>query len=189
MTTFSRRVVGLAASLALAAGVVVAHGAEAQSATGTITGRVLWGTCFRAIPFPAQPGAPEEQRQPTAPLPNGLPAGAVLVAVQSTAISTRTDDAGTFTLSEVPAGQYLTVAAGPVANAPNAVAERPNVFVNAGQSVDLGTLSLGGSLSPAGVAGVGCRPLPLPAGAVDGGAPADSTPAMPEPPETAPSNP
>ena len=47
----------------------------------------------------------------------------------------------------MPAGQYLTVAAGPVANAITAVAARPNVFVNGGQSVDIGTLVLGGSTS------------------------------------------
>jgi hypothetical protein len=79
------------------------------------------------------------------PVPvNGLPAGAVLVAVQSTAISGRTDEAGKFTLSGVPAGQYMTVAAGPVAESISASAERPNVFVGGGQSVDIGTLSLGG---------------------------------------------
>jgi hypothetical protein len=181
MTTFSRRVVGLAASVALAGGALAAHGAAAQSATGTITGRVLWGNCIRSIPLPIRPGAPEVQPQATAPAINGLPAGAVLVAVQSTGVSTRTDDTGSFTLSGVPAGQYLTVAAGPVADASAAIAARPNVFVNGGQSVDLGTMSLGGSISPAGIA---CRVPPLPAGAVDGGAPADSTPSPPEPPDT-----
>jgi hypothetical protein len=80
----------------------------------------------------------------------------VLVAVQSTGVSARTDETGRFSLSGVPAGQYLTVAAGPVANAPNAIAERPNVFVNGGQSVDIGNLSLGGSAG----AGIPCRVLP-----------------------------
>jgi hypothetical protein len=65
--------------------------------------------------------------------------------VQSTAISARTDEAGKFTLAGVPAGQYMTVAAGPVADSVSAIAERPNVFLSGGQSVDVGTLSLGGS--------------------------------------------
>ena len=37
------------------------------------------------------------------------------------------------------------VTGGPVANAPSAIAERPNVFVDGGQSMDIGTLNLGGS--------------------------------------------
>src|SRR5438132_13224500 len=103
----------------------------------------------------AQPGGPEAPNampQPvpgTRPIPvNGLPAGAVLVAVQNTSVSARTDEAGKFTLSGVPAGQYMTVAAGPVANESSATAERPNVFVNGGESVDVGTLSLGGAAPP-----------------------------------------
>ncbi len=151
---------------------VVAHGATAQSATGSITGRVMWGPCVRGIPLPmapdaqTQPGAPAAPEAPNAmpqpvpgsrPVPiNGLPAGAVLVAVQNTSVSARTDEAGKFTLSGVPAGQYMTVAAGPVANESSATAERPNVFVNGGESVDVGTLSLGGP-SPLGIA---CRFVP-----------------------------
>src|SRR5207237_4577462 len=80
------------------------------------------------------------------PIPiTGLPAGAVLVAVQNTSVSARTDEAGKFTLSGVPAGQYMTVAAGPVANESSATAERPNVFVNGGERLGVGTLSLGGA--------------------------------------------
>jgi len=82
------------------------------------------------------------------PFVRSVPAGNVLVAVQNTALSARTDDAGAFSLGGVPAGQYLTVAAGPAANTPTAVAERPNVFVTGGQSVDLGTLVLGGGAVP-----------------------------------------
>ncbi|MGI9146373.1 MAG: hypothetical protein ACR2IK_07490 [Chloroflexota bacterium] len=147
------------ASLALAA-----HGATAQSATGTVTGRVVWGACIRGIPLPMLPSgqaqsgtavapdgsAPEAQIAPgSRPMPvNGLPAGAVLVAVQNTAISARTDEAGKFTLGGVPAGQYMTVAAGPVADSVSATADRPNVLVSGGQSADIGTLSLGGSGGP-----------------------------------------
>jgi len=163
---------GAAAVLLLAT-----HAAAAQSSTGTITGRVLWGGCIRAIPLPAQPDvtSPGAQTQPLAPQ-TGLPAGAVLVAVQSTGVSTRTDEAGSFSLSNVPAGQYLTVAAGPVANATNAVAERPNVFVNGGQSLDVGTLNLGGGPS----LGFPCRVLPGVQGAP--GAAAEPTP-MDQPPD------
>src|SRR6202011_1488414 len=94
------------------------------------------------------PSAPESQIYPGRPVPapvNGLPAGAVLVAVQNTGVNARTDEAGRFTLSGVPAGQYMTVAAGPVADSVSATALRPNVFVSGGQSVDVGTLALGAS--------------------------------------------
>ena len=147
---------------AIAAGIAVAGNVSAQSATGTVTGRVLWGSCIRAIPLPMNPDAaqapdaapPGPASRPT----QGLPAGAVLVAVQNSSVSARTDEAGRFTLSGVPAGQYLTVAAGPVADSLTATAQRPNVFVNGGQSMDIGTLSLGGL--PAG--GIACRfPAPL----------------------------
>jgi hypothetical protein len=156
--------------------------AAAQPATGNISGRVLWGSCVR-IAIPLAPGAasgeampadgaqgqlpPEELTQEQLPpdvLPapgirrptpqRALPAGAVLVAVQNTSISTRTDETGRFSLQGVPAGQYLTVAAGPVANSMSAIAERPNVFVNGGQDVQIGTLVLGGSSL-----GIVCRPF------------------------------
>lgn len=172
-------------ALALA-GTLVATQAAAQPATGTITGRVVWGSCVRGVPLPltpndqAQPVPPEDPSlvQPNGPIrrpvptPFGLPAGAVLVAAQNTAISARTDESGKFTLSGVPSGQYLTVAAGPVADANVAVAARPNVLVNGSQSVDIGTLSLGGA-SPLGVA---CRfPLDVPTSDV----PNATEPAMP----------
>jgi hypothetical protein len=169
----------------VALGMMFAHGVSAQGATGTITGRVLWGNCIRAIPLPAAPDA-QGQAQPTIPQPapttQGLPAGAVLVAVQNTAVSARTDEAGSFTLSGVPAGQYLTIAAGPVANAISAIAERPNVFVSGGQSMDVGTLMLGGSPGPIGIA---CRVLPPVVGAPG----AESVAPMPDTPDTTDSNP
>ena len=168
---FHRRLALLSVSVfpTVAVLLLVAHGATAQSATGSISGRVMWGPCVRGIPLPmapdaqAQPGAPEAPNTMPQPAPGsrpipitGLPAGAVLVAVQNTSVSARTDEAGKFTLSGVPAGQYMTVAAGPVANESSATAERPNVFVNGGESVDVGTLSLGGP-SPLGIA---CRFVP-----------------------------
>jgi hypothetical protein len=176
LSTFVRRPVvslplAVALSIAVLAGLVIAvHGASAQSATGTVTGRVLWGACIRAIPLPmtpdsgqAQPDGQAQQPsiipqpgQPVRPNPGpitGLPAGAVLVAVQNTGVNTRTDESGKFTLSGVPAGQYLTVGAGPVADAMAATAMRPNVFVNGGESADIGTLALGGSPT----INIGCR--------------------------------
>jgi hypothetical protein len=156
---------------------VAGHAATAQSATGDISGRVLWGPCIRAIPLPAQPAAPESQVQPQMPQPipqptTGLPAGAVLVAVQNTSISARTDETGRFTLSGVPAGQYLTIAAGPVADATSAIAERPNVFVDGGQTLDVGTMNLGGGPTPLGIA---CRFIPGVGAAQGGAAPAPDT--------------
>jgi hypothetical protein len=167
------------AALGACATLAVGHTAMAQSATGTVTGRVLWGSCIRAIPLPMTPDAqtqpaPPEMLPPgpaSRPLPqpvNGLPAGAVLVAVQNTNVSARTDEAGRFTLSGVPAGQYLTVAAGPVADSLSATAERPNVFLSGGQSMDIGTLALGGPLA---VGGIACRSV-APGAAEPGPAPA-----------------
>lgn len=181
---FPRRLLFLPAFAVMAAVLLVAHSAAAQPATGTVTGRVMWGPCIRAIPLPARPEAqgapvPDLQIQPIPPSgPSGLPAGAVLVAIQNTSISARTDEAGRFSLSAAPAGQYLTVAAGPVANAASAIAERPNVFVDGGQSVDLGTLSLGGSAA----VGFPCRVLP-PYGAAQG---SDTAPAEPGSTESQP---
>ncbi|MBV9748809.1 MAG: carboxypeptidase regulatory-like domain-containing protein [Acetobacteraceae bacterium] len=157
-----RRFLAVSAAVCAAALLLVAGGASAQSASGTLTGRVLWGSCLRAIPLPLpQAASPGTQAQPAPVQPSasasGLPAGAVLVAVQNTSISARTDETGQFTLSGVPAGQYLTVAAGPVAEALTATAERPNVFLNAGQTLDIGTLSLGGGASQVGSL---CRILP-----------------------------
>ena len=183
---------------AIAGLLLVVHSATAaaQSGTGTVSGRVLWGSCIRAIPLPM---TPDGQAQPSAvqpgspttpdaqgipgqrPIPvpiNGLPAGAVLVAVQNTNVSARTDEAGRFTLSGVPAGQYMTVAAGPVADSLSATAERPNVFVQGGQSVDIGTLSLGGG-GPIGF-NIACRgPLSSGAAGTADASPADVSPPPP----------
>ena len=184
------RALGFVAVLASVA--FATHSATAQSATGTVTGRVLWGSCIRGIPLPMTPNgqgqpstaispdAPDAQIAPgSRPVPiNGLPAGAVLVAVQNTAVNARTDEAGRFTLSGVPAGQYMTVAAGPVADSLSATAERPNVFVSGGQSVDVGTLSLGGSGVPP--FSIACR---IPQG-IDTPVPGAATNTSPQPSDT-----
>jgi hypothetical protein len=197
----SRGFLALGVLMVLASLAFAANAATAQSSTGTVSGRVLWGSCIRGIPLPMTPGgppqpgaivppdvqiAPDAQIAPgSRPVPvNGLPAGAVLVAVQNTAISARTDEAGKFTLSGVPAGQYMTVAAGPVADSLSATAERPNVFVSGGQSVDVGTLSLGGSgATPFSIA---CRLPPgidqtAPGGAAPNTMPPGDTPITPNP--------
>jgi hypothetical protein len=187
----SRAMPALGALAVLASVAFATHSATAQSATGTVTGRVLWGSCIRGIPLPltpngqpqpnaaVSPDAPEAQVMPgSRPVPiNGLPAGAVLVAVQNTSVNARTDEAGRFTLSGVPAGQYMTVAAGPVADSLSATAQRPNVFVNGGQSLDVGTLSLGGSGVPP--YSIACRlpqglDAPMPGAATDTTTPSDT---------------
>ncbi len=179
-------------------GAVAAQGALAQPATGTVTGRVVWGSCVRGVPLPmapdaagasdqSQPAAPDQQQvqpvQPGRPVPVqriGLPAGAVLVAAQNTSVSARTDEVGRFTLSGVPAGQYLTIAAGPVASSNAAVADLPNVIVSGGQSTDIGTLALGGQTT----LGIVCRgALDVP-NAAEGAAPSE-----PGAPETVPATP
>lgn len=101
-----------------------------------------------AVPDIAAPGvaggfpAPGMPIRPV-PTPRLIPAGAVLVAVQGTNLSARTDDQGRFRIDNVPTGQYLTVAAGPVSNVTTATAMRPNVYIqNAGDTMDLGRLYL-----------------------------------------------
>jgi len=94
------------------------------------------------IPVPGLPVRP-------GPAPRPIPAGAVLVAVQGTALSARTDERGRFRIDNVPTGQYLTVAAGPVAGVAAAASMRPNVFIrSAGDTVDVGRLYLGQSYHP-----------------------------------------
>ena len=96
------------------------------------------------------------------PRPQVVPAGAVLVAVQGTSLSARTDEVGRFRIEGVPVGQYYTVAAGPVRTVPGSTAMQPNVFVaSSGQTVDLGRLSLGGACQ------IGPVPLGVP-GAAEG---------------------
>jgi hypothetical protein len=172
-----------AAVLALTAGGLLTT-ANAQPATGTITGRVVWSPCLRGIPLPMTPNAvqpgeamPDAQVAPGGrpfpiPQPRSIPAGAALVAVQNSSLGTRTDETGRFTLSGVPAGQYLTVAAGPVAESLAATAQRPNVFVkDSGESMDIGTLTLGGqSTNGISCVGIGVRtndPLPAEAAPTD----------------------
>lgn len=163
MATDVRSRLTLAAVALLAAvGVgAVARGLTPASAasSGAITGQVFWcaplpyllgvpGAAESAEPA-IDPAATSGETKPTIapgrrplPLPRLIPAGAVLVAVQGTSLSTRTGEDGRFVIEGIPAGQYLTVAAGPVAKMNGAVASRPNVFVTEGQKTDLGQFSL-----------------------------------------------
>ncbi len=139
----------------------------ASAATGgTITGQVVWcsqipyllnGTAEgvsppspmapsmdpAVMPGETKPGvAPSIYPVRPIPVPRLIPAGAVLVAVQGTSLSARTREDGRFVIEGVPAGQYLTVAVGPVAKMNGAVASRPNVFLTEGQKTDIGQFSL-----------------------------------------------
>ena len=77
---FHRRLAWLSVSVlpTVAVLLLVAHGATAQSATGSISGRVMWGPCVRGIPLPmapdaqAQPGAPEAPNTMPQPAPGSL---------------------------------------------------------------------------------------------------------------------
>lgn len=180
-------ILGLLAMAALATGVLFGLPgrpllASAQSATGVVTGQVVWsyplpvsyaipdesvpdvapdvspeaspdtgagadsgvgpqadpGTGVQAMPAPGRP-------VPVRPsIPRPIPAGAVLVAIQGTSLSARTDESGRFRIEGVPVGQYLTIAAGPVRGMGNIYAVRPNIFIQeAGGTVDVGRLGLG----------------------------------------------
>lgn len=148
----------------------VARGLTPASAAsgGTITGQVVWcspvpyalgvpgatdgGTVPPSLTVtPIDPIAPTEIKPGVTPaiaplrpfpMPRLIPAGAVLVAVQGTSLSARTGEDGRFVIEGVPAGQYLTVAVGPVAKMNGAVASRPNVFLTEGQKSDVGQFSL-----------------------------------------------
>ena len=141
---------------------------SAAQGTGAVTGQVMWcsplvirGGVAGAEAVPSAEGAsaqaPETPPDGTVrpvPIPGpfprpipprAIPAGAVLVAVQNTSLSARTDEVGSFRIDGVPVGQYFTVAAGPVRNAPAAIGMRPNAFVGTpGETVNVGQISLGG---------------------------------------------
>jgi hypothetical protein len=157
---------GLLAAVGVVAGARGLTPASAASG-GTITGQVVWcspvpyamgvpgatdgGTVPPSLSVtPIDPLAPTEIKPGAAPAiapirpmpPRLIPAGAVLVAVQGTSLSARTSEDGRFVIEGVPAGQYLTVAVGPVAKMNGAVASRPNVFLTEGQKTDVGQFSL-----------------------------------------------
>jgi hypothetical protein len=182
---------------ALATGPRFAPPAAAAS-TGSVTGQVVWCAPF-PLPYGAPgfsgaeaiPDSPSEVMPEAAPdeapgaapegglirpvpgprVPRPIPAGAVLVAVQGTSLSARTDEGGRFRIEGVPTGQYLTVAAGPVRGAAGSVAARPNVFLReSGQSFSVGRLSLG---QQCGFYGPTLQGVPGAAGAADAEAEGD----------------
>lgn len=123
--------------------------AAAQTAgTGTVTGRV---TFCKSLPHPVE--APEGDLSPLAdvtpgmrrpiPPPMVLPAQNVELTIPGTGSRAVTDTNGAFTLSSVPASQPLTLVA-QVPPGPMLVLSLPNLVVNPGQTLDLGTLGVGG---------------------------------------------
>jgi hypothetical protein len=143
--------------LAVAAALSTASGAAAQSAsTGTLVGHI---TFCRSFPHPVQ--APEggddtgPQLQDVTPgfnrgipQPITLPAQDVQLMIQGTAVSARTDANGAFTLAGVPAAQAVTVLA-QVPPGPAMVLNNPNLSLQPGQTLDLGTLALSGCANAA----------------------------------------
>ena len=167
---------------------------QVSGPTGSIAGQVTWCAARpvaleleRGGPLPMMPSlAPDVQfdvspepssssdgattgqdRVPTQ-LPAQLaPAGDILVAIQGTSLSARTDDSGRFRIDNVPVGLYFTLAAGPVRGAPAALAMQPNVIVETpGAVADAGIVSL--------AANCGGSPVPL-------GRPAEGSGAMDNP--------
>lgn len=124
-------------------------GAAAEApGTGTVVGRV---TFCKLLPRPVE--APEADVSPLAdvtpgmnrgvPPPIRLPVPNVQLSIQGTNVRTVTDGGGAFTLSGVPASQPLVLVA-QLSPGPMMVLSQPNLMVSAGQTLDLGTVGLGG---------------------------------------------
>jgi hypothetical protein len=135
---------------AIALTVAAASAALAQPGpTGTLIGHL---TFCRVFPRPVAeadgdtPTGPQLQdvtpglRRPL-PQPAQFPVADVQLSIQGTGITARTNANGDFTLAGVPAAQPLTVTA-QVAPGTVMVLNNPNVSVGAGQTLDLGTLTM-----------------------------------------------
>jgi hypothetical protein len=72
-----------------------------------------------------------------------VPVANLQLSVSGTSVTAQTDGAGSFTLTGVPAGQALTIVA-QTAEGPELVVNGPPVSVDAGQTIDIGTLGLPG---------------------------------------------
>jgi hypothetical protein len=139
------------AVLAMASLVASAHVANAQSAgTGTVTGHIIWCRALAGPVVSAGDGddspdladvTPGLRKGITPPPPIRVAAQDIVLTVQGTPISARTDAAGSFTLTGVPAAQPLTLVA-QVASGPSLVVSGPDVTLNAGQTLDLGTIGV-----------------------------------------------
>ena len=123
--------------------------ASAQPAGGALIGRVV--LCRDNFAPVAAPSTDEGPLLQDVPSPGGgrpgasliIPARDVLVAVDGTTLSTRTDDNGRFTLVGVPIAIPLSLSLLQQPDAPP-LTQVSNVVVNQGQTLDLGTLVLGG---------------------------------------------
>lgn len=124
-------------------------GAAAQtSGTGTLVGRVMF---CKVLPRPVE--APDGELPPVAdvtpggnrrsPPPVPLPAQNVQLTIQGTSSRAVTDANGAFTLSGVPASQPLVLVA-KLSPGPIMVLSTSNLSVGPGQTVDVGTIGLGG---------------------------------------------
>jgi hypothetical protein len=115
----------------LAVGLTTPGFAQEESGTGTVVGRVMW--CD-------QDTATER------------PASNTLVVAEGTFIGTRTDDAGNFTLRDVPAepGQIIEA----LSDDEQIKAARLDVPVTADRTLDIGDLELGAPVLS------GCIPAP-----------------------------
>jgi hypothetical protein len=137
---YPRCVALVLATAALAVGPSLA---SAQSApTGTLTGRVIF---CRALPRPAamadsSDATPGYNRRLPSPLE--MPVPDMQLSVQGTGVAAATDDTGAFMLTGVPTSQPLTLLAQPVSG-PLLVLNAPSPSLADGQTVDLGTLTLG----------------------------------------------
>jgi len=182
-----------ALTLLLAGGLAVSTlagtaGAQADGAeTGTVTGRVVMcrkllrpiaGVSLdadqaQAAEPPTQPDPGTELRLRTRFVPRALavPVADAQITIPGTALAARTDATGRFVLSDVPAATLITLEAELPATRP-LVVRAPDVMVSAGETVDLGTLTLSNCLdtftpdsaAPAGV----MTPLPEPIDSTDG---------------------
>ena len=184
---FRFSILALAAILGAAAW---SSGAAAEApGTGTVTGRVIF---CKLLPRPVE--APDADVSPLAdvtpgmnrgvPPPIRLPVPNVQLSIQGTNVRTVTDGGGVFTLSGVPASQPLVLVA-QLSPGPMMVLSQPNLMVSAGQTLDLGTVGLGGC-ADGGTVLVPQPPLPTATSPVTGGdTPADAS--LPTPAdETAP---
>jgi hypothetical protein len=111
---------GLAGLLALGLFAPAAFAQEAP-ATGTLTGVVTWG-------------------------PDANPAAFTMVRVEGTDFTARTDAGGRFIITGVPVGQTFTIAV--FSDPMSPVGSWYNVPVQAGQTLDIGSLNLSGNLEP-----------------------------------------
>jgi len=123
--------------------------AFAQSASGSITGQVV--ICrddFAPVADAATDGGPLLQDVPSPVHRRQLvsvpvPVADFLIVVDGTNLGTRTDEQGRFWLAGVPAAQPLAIAALLDPGAPPAA--RVGFAVDAGQTLDVGLLVLGGT--------------------------------------------